>query len=155
MILHNALLLQKVIKITRDIFTGVPLLHFDYNMHASTIAGQAMKNNWPDYIIAACWLSGIKFLDYEDGLTLIEQVEEFSPETAKVLKKLIKNPDETEDKYYKRNSESPYARPVLWLSLLNQLTFESNYETAQNMLKWLPPLYPSDIINKYHSDMSR
>jgi len=155
MILHNALLLQKVIKLTRDIFTGVPLLHFNYITHAQTIAGQAMRNNWPDFIIAACWLHGVRYLEKQDVEILIEQIKEFSPETAGVLETLSKKENESEQQYYTRISQSPFARSVLWLDTLDRLTFEGNHETIQNMLLWLPPLYPSDIILKYHSDMSR
>lgn len=148
MTLHDELLLQKVVKLARQTFFNINLLS------AQTIAWQAMKNNWPDFIIATCWLCNINTLDGEDAIVLIEQVKEFSPETSSVLETLKKKENEDNKQYYRRISESPFARAVLWLYTLNKLTYETDNEMAQNMLAWLPPLYPLDVISKYRFGMS-
>ncbi len=151
MILHDESLLGDVIKIARTDFANIDCINFNYLFHAQTIARQAMLNGWPDFLIAACWLHGIRYFNEQDAIAFVKGINEFSEETASVLKTITRKDNEEDFKYYKRISESPYARAVLWLDMLGLLMFERDHDMAQNRLRQLIPMYPSDIMKMYQN----
>lgn len=131
--------LYEAVGLSSDIYAD----NKDLYNRARSMATKAMDFEWPDLVLAACYLHGIYEINPLDYEGCLEKAAEIDTNLAKIIDKFVKKDGESYSSWSRRLSMSPYGKPVGYLYLIEKLSEERDPKMVEEMANNIPRLFPT------------
>jgi len=113
--------------------------------HARRVAQNALLLGWEEEVIAACYLHEVLTYHYDSYYEVLQEIKAIDENVAKIVDKVTKKEKETWGQYYYRIIIVPEAAKVVWLDMIDSLTYAKR-EEFDRIYEQLPRFYQKLII---------